>query len=432
MDSNAYMSREEYERLEDARSALKRLEELELELEWKATPLWRLFREALCEGGECRDIVEKHVLPKLNQTDVKFFYDVNTETRALIKRAAPSGITLEKRFKVSEMSSISTLEFVWENRSLWPIEWNETEFAYLVAYTNKLELLKWALGVKKCEWDSWTLGAAADVGNLEMLKYCVADQYFMELCMDYFPCARAAENGHLECLKYLHEVAKAPWEYGTAYEAALNGHLHILEYLVERKFDNYGNYACASAARGGHLDCLKYLHEVAKAPWDWKTAAEAAKYGHFHILKYLVERKYDKYEVRTCSFAAWNGHLDGLKYLHEVVKAPWDYGTADAAAENGHLHILEYLVEREFDKFEESACWRAAKRGHLDCLKYLHEVAKAPWDSRAVEFARERDRRECLHYLLDNGCPLPYGWRYENGELFRISIFRKSRIRFRI
>ena len=26
--------------------------------------------------------------------------------------------------------------------------------------------------------------------------------------------------------------------------------------------------ACEYAAENGHLDCLKYLHETAKAPWD--------------------------------------------------------------------------------------------------------------------------------------------------------------------
>ena len=51
---------------------------------------------------------------KLNGTDLKFFYDVNSETRKLIKRSSRKG-ELKERFKVREMSSISTLEVAWEH-----------------------------------------------------------------------------------------------------------------------------------------------------------------------------------------------------------------------------------------------------------------------------------------------------------------------------
>jgi hypothetical protein len=89
------------------------------------------------------------------------------------------------------------------------------------------------------------------------------------------------------------------------------------------------------------------------------------------------------------------------------------------AAENGHLHILEYLVERKYDQFDEDkdACENAAMNGHLDCLKYLHETAKAPWNSDAIREAHENNHPDCVQYLLDNDCPLPFGWRYEDGEL---------------
>ena len=41
-----------------------------------------------------------------------------------------------------------------------------------------------------------------------MVKYCVAN----ECPIDESACADAADNGHLEVLKYLREEAKAPWD----------------------------------------------------------------------------------------------------------------------------------------------------------------------------------------------------------------------------
>jgi hypothetical protein len=248
-------------------------------------PLWRLFREASLSGGACRDIVEKHVMCKLNRTDLKFFYEVNTETRKLIKRSSRKG-ELKKGFKVREMSSISTLEIAWEHKSSWrDYLKDETDFCWQVAKTNKLELLKWAREEKKCEWNVGTINMAADQGNLEMVKYCVANKCPVK----EFACAKAAKNGHLEVFKYLREEGKAPWDSRTAAWAAENGHLHILEYLVERKFDKYSELACMRAAKYGHLDCLKYLHETAKAPWDEDAVYHAHKNNHPECVQYLLD-----------------------------------------------------------------------------------------------------------------------------------------------
>ena len=253
------------------------------------------------------DICFKHILPKLNQTDIKFLHDVNSETRALIKRSSRR-LELKKAFRIHEMTSISTLEFAWNNVQFGTmihsglVLLDQAHFCYGVTCMGKLELLKWVREEKNCECDNRTAGMSAVIGNLEMLKYCVAN----ECPIDEDTCSSAAEYGHLEC----------------------------------------------------------------------------------------------------------------LKYLHEEVQAPWDYETASQAAENGHLRILEYLVERKYDEFNVFACWSAASKGHLECLKYLHETAKAPWNFRAARYALENNHSECLQYLLDNDCPLPAGWRYEQGELY--------------
>ena len=65
-------------------------------------------------------------------------------------------------------------------------------------------------------------------------------------------CNIAAKNGHLDCLKYLHE----------------NG--------------------CHWAARNGHLECLKYAHEN-RCPWTADTCEYASKNNHIECIKYAHE-----------------------------------------------------------------------------------------------------------------------------------------------
>ena len=177
------------------------------------------------------DICFQHILPRLNRTDVKFLYGVNTETRKLIKRSSRAS-DLKKTFKVREMLSISTLEVALENRenrSLWPSWWNETHFCWQVAWTNKLELLKWMREEKKCEWNEETIRAAARQGNLEMVKYCVVN----ECPIGTYACARAARYGHLEVLKYLHEEVKAPWNSRAVREARDSDQTECLQYCLD-------------------------------------------------------------------------------------------------------------------------------------------------------------------------------------------------------
>ena len=245
---------------------------------------------------------------------------MNEKTRKLIKRSSRKG-ELKGGLGSREMSSISTLEVAWENKSLWPSRWDETYFCWEVAKTNKLELLREVVPEeKKCEWDEDTINAAAEQGNLEMVKYCVAKK-----CPIYEDaCLSAARNGHLEVLKYLRQEAKARWDGWTATRAAQNGHLHILEYLVERKYDEYHELAYLYAAEKGHLDCLKYLHETAKAPWN-SQAIFMQEYAigtnkHFECVQYLLDN--------NCPIP------DGWRY------------------EDGKLHVAESESESELDFFE--------------------------------------------------------------------------------
>ena len=59
--------------------------------------------------------------------------------------------------------------------------------------------------------------------------------------------------------------------------------------LLSVSMINITNTACVCAAENGHLDCLKYLHETAKAPWDEGAVEGARKNNHVDCLQYLLD-----------------------------------------------------------------------------------------------------------------------------------------------
>ena len=91
-----------------------------------------------------KDVFVSHVIPKLNGMDRWFFAKVNTESRGVLEYAG---------VKVSglgwECTSISTLELVWNHFPFGGKDEtgnviDQALFCLGVAFTNKLEFLKWA------------------------------------------------------------------------------------------------------------------------------------------------------------------------------------------------------------------------------------------------------------------------------------------------
>jgi hypothetical protein len=247
-----------------------------------------------------KDVFVSHVIPKLNRTDRFFFSEVNGESRGVLTYA---GVDVSKLgVSVFECSSISTLEWAWNN-----IPWGEKDgegnvidqawFCAGVAGTNKLEFLKWAREVKHCEWDEETINQAASLGNLEMLKYCFSNDC---PCDEKEACGQAAIKGHLDCIRFLVDKVKPSreTEEKAAMLAAQFGHTDILKYFVEeRKISLEGKFTCVGgAAMFGRLDCLKYLVEEAKVPIDkwhciaWQCIACARYFEHPDCLNYFREK----------------------------------------------------------------------------------------------------------------------------------------------
>ena len=227
--------------------------------------------------------------------DQSFFGLVNKQSWGVLKY---SGVDVWKlRVNIFERSSISTLEWQWNHFS-----WGEKDrdgdvkdqarFCSEVAATNKLEFLKWAREAKHCEWDEKTINTAAEMGNLEMLKYCFSNDC---PCDEEMSCKGAAVRGHLDCVRFLFDKVKPSreTEKEVAIQATGNGRLEIVKYFVEERniTDAVKILLVVAAAKYGQLDCLKYLLEEAKVPLDlWGYIAHARYYEHPDCVNYLLEK----------------------------------------------------------------------------------------------------------------------------------------------
>ena len=70
--------------------------------------LWRIVKDY-------PDIFDTHIVPKLSGNDVKFFYDVNSESRRAIKQG--SNVQLPDAFKIGDFDTTSTISWALEKCS---------------------------------------------------------------------------------------------------------------------------------------------------------------------------------------------------------------------------------------------------------------------------------------------------------------------------
>lgn len=276
------------------------------------------------------------------------------------------------------------------------------------------------IDIEKYNFDVRNTAEWARIGDLRGLKWAYESSFTVRNLIfgashwNKETCNVAAENGHLDCLRFAHE-AGFPLSVRICEWAAGAGHLDCLQYAYKACGSDgpkYGTGICSYAAWKGHLDCLIWLHE-AGCPWDALTTEHAADGGHFECLRYACNPPSGDrcpWYNNLCEVAAAGGSVDCLRYAREVLGCKFDTITCTNA---GNLDCLKYL-HKAGRPWNEKTCYEAAYNGRLDCLRYLHQHG-CPWDEQAFIAANCNNNFDCLRYLCENDKVL--GWYYmEIGE----------------
>ena len=231
--------------------------------------------------------------------------------------------------------------------------------------------------------------AAVRANKLDVLKWAQKHHFRFDSSV----CPLAAEHGNLAMLKFLREVAHAPWK----------------PVDQVRIFNGGGSYCIhpsvyTEAAKGGHLEIMIYAYNHG-CPFDASldgmrvpASRLAAQFGHLRCLRWCISvgMKLDKLIMEA---AAEAGHLEIVCWLKRN-GCPWDGGACDRAAYEGHLDVFIYLVQNgcpfDADECSEMASYGPVgapgtrpDRGHTRIIDWIEQWQKEQRQNARREAALE-------------------------------------------
>jgi hypothetical protein len=157
------------------------------------------------------------------------------------------------------------------------------------------------------------------LGNRDLRAYIFSFQRGRAY-KDWVDGDKAAALNYLELLKAkAAEGAEMKFSTKAIDRAAANGHLVVVQWLHTNRTEGCTTRAMDYASLKGHLEIVQYLNSVGKR--CTKEAMDmASKYGHLAVVQWLHTNRLEGCTAMAMNQAARNGHIDIVKYLYETRK----------------------------------------------------------------------------------------------------------------
>ena len=152
----------------------------------------------------------------------------------------------------------------------------------------------------------------------------------------------ATTNGHLQTVKWLHKNNIKGFSYVEQAYNSLNIATRVnITYYIE----GCTKQSMKFAAENGHLEIVKFLHKNRTEGCTKSAMDRAAMNGHLEIVKFLHNNRTEGCTTDAMDCAASNGHLETVKWLHENRTEGCSTYAMNWIAQKGHLEIVKYLKE---------------------------------------------------------------------------------------
>ncbi|KAG6941337.1 hypothetical protein JG688_00018719, partial [Phytophthora aleatoria] len=203
----------------------------------------------------------------------------------------------------------------------------------------------------------------------------------------------AASYGHLDVLKYFHELQ-------TSGETRLQCTKNAMDRAAER--EGCTTAAMDKAAACGHLEVVKWLHQHRTEGCTQAAMDEAALPKRIEVVQWLHENRAEGCSTRAMDNAAMTGHLDMVKWLHVHRTEGCTERAMNEAAENGHLKVVQWLYANRSETCTSSAVDYAAACNEFEVVLYLHFQCRVDCTDVAAFETLESDHPEMHAWVLEH------------------------------
>ncbi|KAI8839147.1 hypothetical protein BJ741DRAFT_105956 [Chytriomyces cf. hyalinus JEL632] len=263
-------------------------------------------------------------------------------------------------------------------------------------------------------FDEYLMYQAAAKGDLELVRH-LNTHHSSKMLKSPEETERAlkfaAENGHLDVLKYLLPKNEPTINVTDVLSAAIqHNHLGIIHYLELFRTEPVPKKAFKVAAIEGSLEAIQFYYTKLGKTWTPfpKRLLDNAAYGycsmdglkpfekewkrkrHLDLIKYLHKHQFPSTWVTANALdnASLGGCIKTVKFLHEnYPQAGATKKAMDNAACNGHLNILQFLHENRTEGCSTNIfdLMSSSYRLHIECAKFLRaNKTELTWSHRAL------------------------------------------------
>eukprot|EP00842_Homolaphlyctis_polyrhiza_P002259 jgi/Hompol1/3033/HPOL_003103-RA len=246
---------------------------------------------------------------------------------------------------------------------------------------------------------------AAESGNMQLLRLVLERDIggpLTKKAMD-----KAAGNGHLEIVKFLHSYTRVGCTTDAMDEAARNNRLWVVQWLHLNRTEGCTTEAMDGASENGHLEVLKWLHKYRKEGCTPLAFTWASIYGHIEVFEWLWDAMPAmRPTVRHMRSATYSGQFWIVERFTKQTREDLSE-LLGSALSGGHLFLAEWLMSLKRCTPNSAMMTDIAKHGHMDCAVWLHtkliqlNPAGVSYPPAAIEQACRRNHVLIVKFLME-------------------------------